>query len=332
MDNKLTKEESEVLDVISKKWQKARFRTNALDKEAAVELINFYYELSGLKLPKIVFTGSPAGNQIAANLIGEPKSEQVKWCKKIFSDCDSETICAAIELTGDEKSEFEKSTFFDYHEPYPVLSNSGWLRFYDFFSKIKAVSCEKFTKLAELAEKAGVWEIVPFEDFCFACPCPKPFLKDSAGLFFSDQEASVEWEDGYKMWCLRGIEFSKEIWEKVVSKQFTLEDLGKITNADERACIVSFLSPERLLKFVSAKFVHEGVKGTKLYEVPNFMGRGATQWAMVMKCPSTGREFLEWARPEAGQTRDADLCHSMSFVDKDGKTLSLEDYLTMIES
>ena len=69
-----------------------------------------------------------------------------------------------------------------------------------------------------------------------------------------------------------------------------------------------------------SKLINTGKFGTKLYEVPNFMGRGATEYCMVMEDGSTDRVFLEWTPPEIGQQRNADLCQAHAF------DIPLEDY------
>lgn len=336
MKSELTKEEEELLEVYADKWINGSLKNPVVDKKAAIELVTFYYELVNLSCPKIIFTGSPVGNQIARNLIGHSMKEQKEITKKYFP---AENICDLIEWDEKDAKLYKKfkepnvKNKLTFYEPYSVLSNSGWMGFYDFFYRIGIVDCPKFIKLSQLAITSGVWEIIPFEEFCFVCGGPSSVLRNDEKQLHSDQAPAVEWPDGTCFYSLNGVSFDEDVWRKIVTKEFRIEDLQSLTNADQNAVAVGMLSPERLLEFTNAKFMNKGVKGTELYKVENFMGRGETEYAMVMTCQSTGRKFLEWAvDKEVAAKGDADEAHACSFIDADGNRLSLEDYLTMAES
>lgn len=85
-------------------------------------------------------------------------------------------------------------------------------------------------------------------------------------------------------------------------------------NADQRAVAVQMLRPDRLLKQVNAKLIHTGIKGTELYEVPNFMDTGDTEYCMKMEHPSIkGKFYIEWVEPKIGEQKDADLAQAVAF-------------------
>jgi len=347
MKEEMTKEEEVLLEQVAQKWMEASLNNPFADKkininkEVALEYIDFVYKLAEVPTPKVVFTSSPVGNQIAANWIGFSEKERRKAAKKIFDDYDVDRICDGIHWEKSLEKEYKacKTTDSDcrYFEPYSVLSNSGWLSFYDFFKEIKIVDCEKFAKISDLAYRSGIWEILPFEEFCFVCGCPSAVVRNEEGVLHYDQGKAVEWVDGDGFYSLLGVQFDEPIWKKIVSHEFTLQDLSSLTNADQNAAAIGMLSPERLLEYTNARFMNAGIKGTKLYEVKNFMGRADTEYALLMTCQSTGRKFLEWAvDKEVAAQGDADAAHACSFfyTDDNGKkvVMSVEDYLTMEEA
>ena len=219
-----------------------------------------------------------------------------------------------------------------YHRPLYLSADAGWLAFYDFFAK-QGITTKSFIDFtATLANCGDPWEVICTEGAAIIVSRPVAVRRDNDHRLHSDQEPAIEWADGFKLWALRGVFFEYEIWHKIITHEFQIEDLMKIENADQRAVAVSFLRPDRLLKHVKAEHIHTGIKGTKLYKVPNFMDRGETEYCMTMVCPSTGRDFLEWVEPDIGKQGDADLAQASSFMDEDGNRLSVEDYLVAIEA
>jgi hypothetical protein len=179
---------------------------------------------------------------------------------------------------------------------------------------------------------SSINDLVCFDGVAIVIRNPSRIRRNSENALHSDQEPALECLDGYKLWFLNGVCFEYETWKKITDREFTIEDLMKIENADQRAVATSFLSPELLLSHVNAVHVNTGVKGTKLYRVDNFMDTQDTEYCMTMVCPSTGRDFLEWVDPEIGKQGDADLAQASAWIDESGNPLALEDYLTMVEA
>jgi hypothetical protein len=151
--------------------------------------------------------------------------------------------------------------------------------------------------------------------------------RDANGLLDSDARKAFEYADGFGFYYLHGVEFDEKTWSDIVNQRVTLKTLGNIENADQRAVAVQMLKPELLLKQVGAKLIHTGKKGTKLYEVKNFMDTGDTEYCMHMQHPSIeGKSYIEWVEPKIGKQGDADLCQANAFG------IPLEDYLLAVEA
>jgi len=143
---------------------------------------------------------------------------------------------------------------------------------------------------------------------------PKRLVRNVNGRLHYDHDKAIEWHDGYGFYYLNGVEFDEETWRDIVEEKITLKTLGNITNADQRAVAVQMLRPDRLLEQVKAELINVGQKGTELYQVPNFMDTGKTEYCMKMEHPSIKDKFyIEWVEPRIGIKADADLAQAVAF-------------------
>ena len=185
----------------------------------------------------------------------------------------------------------------------------------------------------EDAMKEGGFRVM-HEKFCIVSDFPKTLLVDEQNRPHCDSGPSHEWRDGFKIYHLHGVRFDEEMHKKLTSGDFTLEELATNTNmtADQRAEALFWLPPEKLLKQVKAELIHTGIKGTKLYHVPEILD-AKDQYCMLMEHPTIkGRFFIEWVDPEVGKLKDADLAQCYAWQDEDGDPIPLEDYLLAIEA
>jgi len=167
----------------------------------------------------------------------------------------------------------------------------------------------------------GLGYFFPMRDKLILVPMPRMILNGDRLHF--DHGKAVEWKDGKGFYFLRGVQFGEKLYNKIVNFELTAEETLKIGNADQRAAAISMLRPDRLLNMLGAKHINTGTKGTKLYEVKNFMDTSRTEYCMWMQDASTDREFIEWVEPKVAKQGDADLCQAAAFG------IPLEDYLGM---
>ncbi len=278
---------------VSEKWTDRALYSSSIDKDKAIELVELLYTKSGLKVPPIVFTDSPVENQKKLKELKEKRGEK-----------------------------------YEYVSPYELLSECSTFASYDFLDKLGLTkNQDDFVKYKNLVFEAGLWEIIAMDEVAIVCGCPTRVLRDENGDLHFDNGPALTW-NGLSLYFLHGVEFTEEEYNKVISRNLTLEDIEKFPNADQKAVATSFLPARVLLDRANAVLIHTGIEGTRLFKVENFEGTGETQYAMVMNCPSTGREFLEWVEPEVGKLGDADLAQASCWRDEKGNPLSLEDWLT----
>jgi hypothetical protein len=137
---------------------------------------------------------------------------------------------------------------------------------------------------------------------------PIRLARDASGRLHYDHDKAIEWADGFGIYFLHGVEFTKEQWERIVSEEVTLPEFAQMRlNNNQRPAALQMLRADRLLEQVHAKLIHTGRRGVELYEVPNFMDTGDTEYCMKMEHPTIkGKLYLEWCRPEVGKKGDAD--------------------------
>ena len=209
------------------------------------------------------------------------------------------------------------------------LAWSGW---YDYGQYI-GVEFDKKTYDLFMAFVSNVGFIIPYKGMAFVSEAPTRIVWDANRRLSYDHGKAVEYKDGYGLYCLDGVTFKEDEWKKITSQEFTLEEIAKAgMGADKSAVAQKYMRPDRLLEACKAKLIHTGIKGTRLYQVDNFMDTRQTQYCMRMQHPSIDREYIEWVTPETGKRGNADLAQCDAWRDEDGNPIPLEDYLLAIEA
>lgn len=180
---------------------------------------------------------------------------------------------------------------------------------------------ERAKSYQDIAQSVCWWW--PCKDFIMVCNRPSNISRDEEGRLHSDIGKAIEWPDGWGFHVINGVRFDKnpELWEKIVNQTLTTEEFARIDNSEHQTIALQYLRPDRLLRQMNAKLIHKGIKGTKLYQVDNFMGTEQTEYCMWMQDWSTPREFIEWVPPAIGKQKDADLAQANAWQ------IPLEDYL-----
>ena len=134
-------------------------------------------------------------------------------------------------------------------------------------------------------------------------------------MLHSDQKPAIEWKDGTGIYCLDGVKFEKELWQKVISKEMSLSEIMKIEISDQRTVALKY-SPEAIIK-ENAKLIHKDNRSNELYLVENAEINKITKFPKMyflkMKCP-TGRIFIEGVDPKFAEKHpnatecQAELC------------------------
>ena len=201
------------------------------------------------------------------------------------------------------------------------LQHYMWM---DYAAELEGVEVDqeklKMLKLLSVLGENAFW-ILPLKDAAAFCERPIRLVMRN-GVLDYDHDAAIEFKDGWKLYYLNGVNFDEATFRKVVNQEITLENLATIENADQRAVAIQYLRADRLLEQVGAKKISAGKRGVELYEVPNFMDTGNTEYCMKLEHPSiSGKYYIEWVEPKVGKQKDADYAMAVS------RGISVEDYL-----
>ncbi len=209
---------------------------------------------------------------------------------------------------------------------------AGWLACYDAFEEMGIDVTDAYRQYRDMVYHSNVWDLICLDRVAIVYPPPQSIHRDASNRLHCDQEAAAAWADGYCQYWLKGVAFEELEWRKIISEKYTLDDLAREDNAERRSVALSMLKPSLLLEHVGAIHVDTGEKGTELYCVPDFQGSRETEFCMLMTCPSTGRQYLEWVEPAIGKQHNADLAQASAWRDDQGETLTVEEYLDMFEA
>ena len=130
--------------------------------------------------------------------------------------------------------------------------------------------------------------------------------EERGGRMHSTNGPSIRFKDGYEIYNLWGVEFDRDLYWRIVRNEMPAKDVFKIENIEQRMAALKFLGTEKVLEACDSKLIDSQVdSGTKydLYQVDGLTEE--TEYALKYKCPSTGREYVSFVRPEVGKEKDA---------------------------
>ena len=185
------------------------------------------------------------------------------------------------------------------------------MSFADVFVDTKVLTQEKADELKEYKELLETQRFaVLLSDVAYVLVAPT--IRREDGRLHNDQRPAVEWENGTGQYYLDGVNFPKDLWSKVVSKEMSLSEIMQIEISDQRTVALKY-NPQAIIK-EKAKLIHKDDRTNELYLVENSEINTLTNFPRMyfvkMTCP-TGRVFIEGVPPEiAEQTLNATDCQA----------------------
>ena len=163
-------------------------------------------------------------------------------------------------------------------------------------SKEKVKALEEYKKLLETQRLAVLTEKVAY---VLVAPAIR---RNEEGQLHSDQRPAVEWENETGQYYLDGVNLSKELWNKIISKQMSFQEIMAIEISDQRTVALKY-NPEAIIK-ENATLVHKDNRNNELYLIE---GQEINKdlnfpkiWFLKMLCP-TGRIFIEGVPPDEAE-------------------------------
>ncbi|RTL06191.1 hypothetical protein EKK58_06125 [Candidatus Dependentiae bacterium] len=201
------------------------------------------------------------------------------------------------------------------------VGNSVWnsvyyraddLAFADVFVDTKVLSQDKIEEMKEWKEILCSYRIAClFENVAIVMPAPI-IRKNEEGQLHNEQRPAVEWENCTGQYYLDGVNLTKEMWQRIISKEMSLSKIMKIEISDIRTIALKY-NPQAIIK-ENAKLISRDDRNNELYLVENSEINKLTNYPKMyflkMTCP-TGRVFIEGVDPEFAEANpDATACQA----------------------
>jgi hypothetical protein len=338
-----------------------------LDKELAIEGVKWLYSLAKMPTPYVVVLDSPRSCQIAANIlkketlfqVGDQVRDQV--AAQVWDQVAAQVWDQVAAQVGDQVADQVADQVWDqveaqvgdqvadqvadqvwkqvrgqvwkqkleYFTPAAenLLTDSGWVPFYDYFKRISIVEHKLLDKYMEYL-KNGVFYTIFLGGAAFLCGRPEYIKRDEQNRLHCEDGPAIRWKDGYCNYFWHGVSVPEKLIER--PDEITKEDLINETNAEVRRGMMEKLG-ERFYSLLDVfevaretmgqgEFAREAV----LYRSnePDPVAGEYIQYVQVT-CHSTGRQFTLCVPPNI-ETPGAAVAWTF------GKTES--DYAPIVEA
>lgn len=151
------------------------------------------------------------------------------------------------------------------------------------------------------------------EGFCLVSEMPEYIHRDESGKLHSITESAIRFKDGYELFYINGVKFSKELWEKIISKKITPAEILQLENAEQKTVAIRHYGYENILKDLDCKVIDStsvvSSKGQVLkYEVievdlKDEVDDDPARFVKV-QCWTTNKSTLLRVDPRDNQTKD----------------------------
>jgi hypothetical protein len=172
---------------------------------------------------------------------------------------------------------------------------------------------------------SGVYDTILFDGFAIGCRRPELVKRDESNRMHSDNGPAIRWRDGFELYYLDGIHLDKELYDRIMSKTMTFEEMLKVPNTDHRMIALKY-NPEAIINS-GAELVDKSDRNNELFKIEgqeiNKILDFPKIWFLRFKCP-TGRTFIEGVDPQVAEiTPKADVCQALALG------LTYEQYQTL---
>jgi hypothetical protein len=137
---------------------------------------------------------------------------------------------------GDQKIQFENFA------SYGNISDFGWVSFYDYFQEVNVKLGDKENDFNTFKNflKTGFYDCIQLKRCVIVCKRPISIKKNSISLHSIDGPA-IKWEDGYELYFVNGRSISKDNFQKISDKKYTIVDFAKETNEEVKSACIALM-------------------------------------------------------------------------------------------
>ena len=177
-----------------------------------------------------------------------------------------------------------------------VLSDAGWVSFYDYFTRIGVINHDNFNRYLEYM-RAGVFYGVFLKGVAIVCGRPQYINRDARGRLHAENKPAVLWHDGWEQYFWHGVSVPQKLI--VAPEQITKDDLAKEGNAEVRRAMMEKLE-DRFFSLLDVQEIARDTIGTGEFareavifrtKEPDPVAGEYIQYVKV-QCHSTGRQYM----------------------------------------
>ena len=220
------------------------------------------------------------------DLTNTPQPKEIVVCRDVFDERLLESASASARaIASASASDYD----FDYFCGEVELGNEENKKYIEIM------------ELLLLAKEAGLGYLIDNPNTNILYIAPNPVVRIEDNQFHSDQLPAIEYAT-WKGYFLDGVNFEKELWEKVLSNKMTFGEIMAIEISDQRTVALKY-NPQAILNENSI-LVHKDDRNNELYRIEgqplnNDLGFPKI-WFLKMLCP-TGRVFIEGVPPDEAE-------------------------------
>lgn len=347
MIKKLTDEQTNLIDEIRDEWLGRYFGLSQdLTWQKAKPHIKWLYEFCGLKEPLVIVVDSPMAAQYAANLLNSQISTQVSaqihnqiraqirdqihnqihdqihnqihnqisdQIRDQISDQVREQVREQVndqvwfQIRSRVKGEIIKMFSFDWIGS--MVSDIGWVSYYDFFDRIGVTTSNNFKKYREFV-KLPIFTSIQMEGVCILVKMPQYDRRGINSQKHCTDDYSIKWADGYGQHYVENVFFDIELFNKIFINSPNLTDILNIRNVEQRRVALKYRGQELLAQ--DSEILHTTTRGNELLRSKIKIENADNNIYMLrFSCPSTGRVYIEFVDPKTAEKNyDADECQA----------------------
>lgn len=301
MLKKLTQEQKELMPKIVERFTLS-IQQGETDEEKVKEMVYWLYEMSNLQKPEVIVVDSPLAIQYLLNM--KEASVGANVGANVWANVRANVWDNVWDNVGDnvrDNVERSKGLFFTFGYYGIQTYDVDWLSFYQYFTEIDVLNDDKFNRYVNLTMDAGIFMAVYLDGLAVVSRKPEYIKRNEQMFMHCIDGPAIRFKDGYELYYLNGVSFSKELFERVTSGEMPYKDIVALQDIDQRTQAMRFGDPVQFFRDMDAKELDQEVKtlpdgtpiGYTLYEVPP-KEKVFTQTAyfMMYTCPSTNKQYM----------------------------------------
>lgn len=268
------------------RMEKCNLSPYVWNEEKVIELMKRSYEFFGLDFPKkISFHKDPFDNIFASTA----STASTAWTAWAASTARTAWKASTVSTVSTATPSYDWDWFVITYE-------------YSQANKVNNENDKKYIQYHALmleAQENGMGYFVEWEDTLYIAQ--KPVVRvNPAGQLHSEHFPAIEWQSEEKSYYLNGVNFPKEMWQKLINHEMSFQEILAIRDIDQRTQAMRYGDVNEFLKHAKAKLLDSYEKQTPqgkivsyaLYKIPKGEIFTEDAYYAVYDCSSTGRKYM----------------------------------------